>query len=1226
MPNWWAKIKAGLASDGERGQMKSLIENQSGLSSELLPLLVKDFKALTGGAQELAERLTRYAVTGEDEEVFAELSSLLPPSNPALVYNFSYPRHSRFLAQVNTTDAPFFYRLARVYSEIAVLRGFATRQSPQIALGAGSDFYPFMMAIVRSRENAQGSFPVSVLEEVFKLAGHDADAIARSVYLADPNDYWARSYASTLSGFGGFADYSVRQPQVVIEALTHARSEQRLHALGLLKERGVPPHPFCDTLVGLACSSSKLARAAASALLEGCRAEAAPLLEKRAAEGSAEERFHAVKLLRELGGEDYTAFLNSRLEAEKAPKVRELIQRLLTPNVADECSTETGVELPAFPPVVVRTNAPLSADFFNEFRRALEEYDAQTRAYYEKHKEQNKWLKESPAVSNETAEQLFALLQQGTAKACHHHPFKLMNYMAGPGARLTARLFGHPEFELIHAARWVSISSHGRFIWQMGEIAHQLERPGAPRPDLRSLAAVMRALNLNEGDILSTLFNRYYSYSQSLTPFMSRDEDVWPYLAENIGVLKDALGGDAQTGARAAALTLLDTFPLLPPKLLPRVWDIALGSSKTERPLAQRCLEKEAPKFERIVSALDDRSGESRAVAADWLGRLGDVRAVEHLRRAFDKEKTESVRDALLRALEKLGASTDEYFDRAKLEEEARAGLSRAGAAVPAWLASDLMPAVTWDDTRKAVGADVLKWFVVQSVRQKQVEPSPMLRRYCALFERTGRERLGQFLLESWVAQDTLGHTPEEAEAMAQQQAAQTFRYYAQHFPQYSKTQEQFYREALGGLLRVCKGSAINEKGVLALAAACCGAAAVPVVSRYLKEWHGQRAAQSKALVRLLAEIDDPAATQTLLSVANRFRTKSIQEEAASHVQLLAERKGWTLDELSDRTVPTLGFEPNGELQLDYGARRFKASLDARFNFVLADEGGKKLKSLPDARKDEDEETVKEAKKLFADAKKGLKQLLALQRDRLYEAMCTQREWTFGDWDVFLNRHPIVGRYCQSLVWVVGDGERAGVSFRPLADGTLTDAQDEEVTLTPDTRLRLAHSRTISKEQAEAWLAHFADYEVAPLFGQFGREDYVLADERRRETEVKDFEGHLLEAFKLRGRATALGYTRGQTEDAGWFYNYKKSFLSLRLEAFIEFTGNFLPEENRTVALKSLSFSTLGEQPGGYYSSSNSLPLGKIPPVLLSEVWNDLRSIAAQGTGYDPDWEKKSEY
>jgi hypothetical protein len=101
----------------------------------------------------------------------------------------------------------------------------------------------------------------------------------------------------------------------------------------------------------------------------------------------------------------------------------------------------------------------------------------------------------------------------------------------------------------------------------------------------------------------------------------------------------------------------------------------------------------------------------------------------------------------------------------------------------------------------------------------------------------------------------------------------------------------------------------------------------------------------------------------------------------------------------------------------------------ASFPFKLTYMGNaatKLIAKLTDARKDEDETKVKAAKKLFSDAKKGLKQLLALQRDRLYEAMCTQREWTYRDWDSFLNRHPIISRYCQSLVWVVCTGAQAG--------------------------------------------------------------------------------------------------------------------------------------------------------------------------------------------------------
>lgn len=41
---------------------------------------------------------------------------------------------------------------------------------------------------------------------------------------------------------------------------------------------------------------------------------------------------------------------------------------------------------------------------------------------------------------------------------------------------------------------------------------------------------------------------------------------------------------------------------------------------------------------------------------------------------------------------------------------------------------------------------------------------------------------------------------------------------------------------------------------------------------------------------------------------------------------------------------------------------------------------------------------------------------------------------------------------------------------------------------------------------------------------------------RKKETDLKDFKGHMLTTFKLRGRATKLGYVRGEAEDGGCFY------------------------------------------------------------------------------------------
>jgi hypothetical protein len=47
----------------------------------------------------------------------------------------------------------------------------------------------------------------------------------------------------------------------------------------------------------------------------------------------------------------------------------------------------------------------------------------------------------------------------------------------------------------------------------------------------------------------------------------------------------------------------------------------------------------------------------------------------------------------------------------------------------------------------------------------------------------------------------------------------------------------------------------------------------------------------------------------------------------------------------------------------------------------------------------------------------------------------------------------------------------------------------------------------------------------------------------------------------------------------------------------------------------------MGDVPGDL-----TMRLSEVPAILLSEAWNDLRLMAADGPGFDPDWAKKVEY
>jgi hypothetical protein len=65
------------------------------------------------------------------------------------------------------------------------------------------------------------------------------------------------------------------------------------------------------------------------------------------------------------------------------------------------------------------------------------------------------------------------------------------------------------------------------------------------------------------------------------------------------------------------------------------------------------------------------------------------------------------------------------------------------------------LPAVHWQDSGKPVETEILTWFIVKAHKQKLVEPSPIVQLYSSYFVPQDREQFGQFVLESWIAQDT---------------------------------------------------------------------------------------------------------------------------------------------------------------------------------------------------------------------------------------------------------------------------------------------------------------------------------------------------------------------------------------------------------------------------------------------------------------------------------------
>jgi hypothetical protein len=1059
-----------------------------------------------------------------------------------------------------------------------------------------------------------GQLPIT-FADLARIAAEDgtpsADLVRMAFTLARFSRFQSQDARGYLSRLPGFADAVAVHRDTVASVLVSGSVDERVAAASLLGELGdTVLGALAEPLVEAATSTSAQARAAIRPLIDRIEDAAIDPLRVLATSGEPERRAYALEFL--AARPDQRAWAVKTADADRAASVRALSARWeaagTPPAKADE------EVLPEPPPLPSWSLAVADAE-----RIADEVFEAM-------------WS-------------VVQLINRATPAHARVRPYEMPRSIAarmasllaadGP-ARVDAKLDGIPPAGHLQSAVVRVIRQQGysattaiQLMAVLGWLdqrhyilwADVIEEVHARTdgPDLLTLQRMLDAVGVDGRALV------WLAYGTKWGSRIGRDwpdEQVWPYVARNLAwIVEESSRRSLDTDERAF-FAAIATLPRPPALLADHLYSLALGARKTDRAPAQAALECDPQRAAHAAAALQDGKGEIRLAAAQWLARIADPSALPALSAAWEREKQDVARGALLDALIAIGEDAETYLDPVKTAAAAAKFVARGLPSALGWLDWEAVPELTWASSGEAVPRAVVQWLCGTAVKAKSPEPDAVLRHYAALFDAAARERLAAHLLAGWLREDLRPISADEAESRAARDASSYHHWRpGLQAPYAGMSVEEVEAALLSSYLKIPAGSAIASKGLLAVVAACGGRDVVPLSERYLKEWFGQRAAQGKALIAMLAWVDHPNAIQLVLAVGSRFRTKSFQEEAVRQAGALAERMGWTVDELADRTIPTAGFDGSGVLELPYGPRAFTAVLRPDLTVELHDPDGKVIKALPAPRQSDDADQAKESKKAFSVAKKDLKSIATLQAQRLYEAMCTERSWPAEDWDRYLLRHPVAGPVVRRLVWAARSDDGGSMVFRPLDDGSLTDVGDNDVELPDGARVKVAHDSVLSSDEVAQWTAHLADYEVTPLFQQFGRGMHAITPQLRSKRELTDFTGYVLEAFALRGRAGKLGYVRGQTEDGGWFYTYEKRFPTLGIVATVNFTGNPLPEENRLVALKELSFRREAADGRG-----GDLALGDVPAVLASECWQDVRTLAAEGAGFDPEWDEKTRF
>lgn len=380
--------------------------------------------------------------------------------------------------------------------------------------------------------------------------------------------------------------------------------------------------------------------------------------------------------------------------------------------------------------------------------------------------------------------------------------------------------------------------------------------------------------------------------------------------------------------------------------------------------------------------------------------------------------------------------------------------------------------------------------------------------------------------------------------------------------------------------------------------------------------------------VAALASLDGQAAVEQLRRVQRMAEHRTFLKSVARAFDTVALRSGLTREQIIERGIP--------DHDLDAAGRHVLVLDDATAAAIAVDEegtagieyrsGGKPVRSLPAAAREEHASAIKALKVRL----KEVKETLRSERARIEAILATDRTWPAAEWSEYYLRHPLTGSIARRLIWEASAGPDGpwfaglpelresgpgGTRLR-AADGTVRELSDSD-------RVRLWHPIRAATGAMEAWRAYLTDAETAVRqpFKQAFRELYrITPAEEATESYSNRFAGHILRY----GQAKALTVERAWTglslgawsEGISGEAAHECPGTAWRARFFLDTVSTspdlFVAELCATDQVR------FERRAGGQWQPAS---LAQVPAVLLSEAMRDVDLfVGVASIGADPQW------
>jgi hypothetical protein len=220
--------------------------------------------------------------------------------------------------------------------------------------------------------------------------------------------------------------------------------------------------------------------------------------------------------------------------------------------------------------------------------------------------------------------------------------------------------------------------------------------------------------------------------------------------------------------------------------------------------------------------------------------------------------------------------------------------------------------------------------------------------------------------------------------------------------------------------------------------------------------------------------------------------------------------------------------------------------------------------------------------------------------------MVGQRRWTGEQLRKFFLEHPLMIHLSRRLVWARYDADAVAETFRVAEDGSLANADDEEITIPDDARVGIVHALDLDEDDAKRWGEVFGDYEILQPFTQLGRETFAIEEGEKKKKSLDRFRNRKVPTRSVIG-LEGRGWRRGPPMDAGvvgWMQKQLPggAWACLNLDPGL-FTGYLDEEPEQT--LDDLTITRAAES----WDSRGQMDMGELSPVIFSELVRDITQL-----------------